>query len=94
MAPPAAEKQAVTSGGEALYFSFTQPSWVEVRDRSGEIVFSQLNQAGSQREISGEPPFSLVVGNASRVTLHVITSYSIHYTKLYESLMTRARRGT
>ncbi len=69
MAPPAAEKQAVTSGGEALYFSFTQPSWVEVRDRSGEIVFSQLNQAGSQREVSGEPPFSLVVGNASRVTL-------------------------
>ncbi len=69
VAPQVAEKRAVPAGGDALYFSFTQPSWVEVRDRSGEIVFSQLNQAGSQREVTGQPPFSLVIGNASRVTL-------------------------
>lgn len=54
----------------ALKFSFTQPSWVEVRDRSGEVVFSQLCQAGSQQEVEGQPPFSLVIGNASNVTLH------------------------
>ena len=52
-----------------LKFSFTQPAWVEVRDRSGEIVFSQLNQAGSQRDIEGRPPFTLVVGNAAYVSL-------------------------
>jgi len=70
MAPAVAEKPvAVPAGDEALHFSFNQPSWVEVRDRSGEIVFSQLNQAGSQREVTGRPPFSMVIGNASRVTL-------------------------
>lgn len=53
----------------ALQFSFTQPSWVEVRDRSGQIIFSQLSQADSQREIQGQPPFALVIGNASHVTL-------------------------
>jgi cytoskeleton protein RodZ len=58
-----------TSSGNGLKFSFTQPSWVEVRDRSGEIIFSQLSQAGSQREIEGRPPFVLVIGNATHVSL-------------------------
>lgn len=60
---------ASLSPGNVLKFSFSQPSWVEVRDRTGEIVFSQLSQAGSQREIEGKPPFDLVIGNASQVTL-------------------------
>ena len=58
-----------SSSGEALVFAFSQPSWVEVRDRSGQIVFSQLSEAGTRREVTGQPPFSLVVGNASHVTL-------------------------
>ena len=52
-----------------LKFNFTKPAWVEVRDRGGEIIFSQLSQAGSQREIEGRPPFALVVGNSTYVTL-------------------------
>ena len=58
-----------TPSGNGLKFSFTQPSWVEVRDRSGEIIFSQLSQAGTQREIEGRPPFVLVIGNATHVSL-------------------------
>ncbi len=58
-----------SSIGKGLKFSFTQPSWVEVRDKSGEIIFSQLNQAGSRQEIDGQPPFALVIGNAGQVTL-------------------------
>lgn len=54
----------------SLQFSFAQPSWVEVRDGNGQIIFSQKNPAGSQREVVGQPPFSLVVGNAAHVTLH------------------------
>ena len=52
-----------------LKFSFSKPSWVEVKDKSGQIVFSQLSPAGSLREVSGQPPFSVVVGNAGNVTL-------------------------
>ena len=53
-----------------LKFGFTQPSWVEVRDRNGQIIFSQKNPAGSQRDVQGQPPFSVVIGNAAHVTLH------------------------
>lgn len=52
-----------------LKFAFAQPSWVEVRDRDGRVIFSQKNAAGSQREVEGQPPFSLVIGNAAHVTL-------------------------
>jgi cytoskeleton protein RodZ len=55
--------------GSVLKLEFSQPSWVEIRDRSGEIIFSQLSQAGSQREVEGRPPFALVIGNATHVTL-------------------------
>jgi cytoskeleton protein RodZ len=57
------------ASGGSLKLSFGQPSWVEIRDRSGQIVFSQLNPAGSQREIEGQAPFTLVIGNASSVTV-------------------------
>jgi cytoskeleton protein RodZ len=69
--PPASPPiQALpTPSGNGLKFSFTQPSWVEVRDRSGDIIFSQLSQAGTQREIEGRPPFVLVIGNATHVNL-------------------------
>jgi cytoskeleton protein RodZ len=63
--------QDAASGGvsSGLKLSFAQPSWVEIRDRSGQIIFSQLNPAGSQRDIEGQPPFALVIGNASNVTV-------------------------
>jgi cytoskeleton protein RodZ len=53
----------------SLKLSFSRSSWVEIRDRSGQVIFSQLNPAGSEREIEGQPPFALVVGNASGVTV-------------------------
>lgn len=53
----------------ALKLRFAQPSWVEIRDRSGQIIFSQLNPAGSERAVDGQPPFALVVGNAAHVSV-------------------------
>ena len=54
---------------DVLKFSFSQPSWVEVRDRTGQVIFSQKNAAGSEREVEGQPPFSVVIGNSKHVTL-------------------------
>ena len=64
---PQRSEKPVTEG--SLVFTFSQPSWVEIRDRTGEIIFSQLSPAGLRREIAGKPPFALVVGNASNVTV-------------------------
>ena len=53
----------------ALNFSFKQAAWLEVRDHTGKVIFSQLNQAGTQRIVEGVPPYSLTIGNASHVVL-------------------------
>ncbi|NJA89935.1 helix-turn-helix domain-containing protein [Rhodocyclus tenuis] len=66
---PAASSTPPAASDAQLTFSFAQPSWVEVRDRSGQIVFSQLSPAGSERRVDGRPPFTLVVGNATHVTV-------------------------
>lgn len=52
-----------------IELSFNRESWVEIRDAEGRIVFSQLNPAGTQRQVEGVAPFSLVIGNAHGVRL-------------------------
>lgn len=59
----------VPDGSRGLHLAFAQPSWVEIRDRSGQVLMSQLNPAGSERALEGQPPFSLVIGNAAHVTV-------------------------
>ncbi len=70
-APASAAPAAAASGTPAarIAFAFDQESWVEVRDRSGKVLTSQLNPAGSSRTVQGDPPFALVIGNASFVHL-------------------------
>lgn len=62
--PPMAEV-----GGQRLLFVFDGDAWVEVKDRSGKVIFYQLNPKGSQQSVRGNPPFSLVIGNAAHVRL-------------------------
>lgn len=56
-------------GERPLQFVFDRESWVEIRDGSGKIIFSQLNQSGSKRRVYGKPPLSVIVGNAHGVRL-------------------------
>jgi cytoskeleton protein RodZ len=48
---------------------FDRESWVEIKDADGRILFSQLNPPGSRRNVVGEAPFSIVIGNATGVKL-------------------------
>lgn len=52
-----------------LHFAFADRSWVEVIDANGRILHSGENPAGSQLDLSGQPPFDIVIGNAGKVTL-------------------------
>ncbi len=56
-------------GGNRLKFTFGQAAWLQVRDGRGQVLVADTNPAGSQREVDGQPPFSLVVGNATQVRL-------------------------
>lgn len=67
---PAKARILVSGTGPAqVRIVFEGDSWVEVRDASGTTIFSRLNTAGTERLIRGNPPLSLVVGNASSVKL-------------------------
>ncbi len=48
---------------------FDEESWVEIKDREGNTIFGQLGTPGTRRSVSGEPPLSVVVGNAGGVQL-------------------------
>ena len=62
---------AATSAAQSanLRLTFGEESWTEVRDKNGNIVSSQLNPAGSELRLSGQGPFTLVVGRASSARL-------------------------
>jgi len=56
-------------GEHLLQLTFDTQSWVEIHDRTGRRIFSRLNAAGTEQTVSGEPPLTLVVGNARGVRL-------------------------
>ena len=53
-----------------LGLQFSQESWVEISDANRRLLFG-LQREGDHREISGEPPFSLLIGNARAVELTI-----------------------
>jgi cytoskeleton protein RodZ len=66
---PEPVKIATPDAGATLKFRFKGESWVEIRDGKGRLLLSRLNPAGSEAEVSGRPPFNVVVGNAPEVQL-------------------------
>lgn len=66
---PASPRVAGGSGRRIL-MAFDRDSWVEVKDGSGRVVFSQLNLGGTTQVIEGRAPFDVVIGNAGHVSVH------------------------
>ncbi len=64
--PVSADMPAVAGHG-VVRLQFDDESWVEIRDRGGNTIFSQLNARGTEKRVSGEPPLTLVIGNAHGV---------------------------
>lgn len=61
--PPATDEVRLS-----LYFA--AESWVEISDNNRRILFG-LQREGIRRELTGEPPFRLLLGNAGGVQLYV-----------------------
>ena len=72
VAPSTAQPAASTAppaGEHRLAFRFSDDSWVEIRDARGRTLMSKLNSAGSQAEVTGRAPFTVIVGNAPGVQM-------------------------
>jgi cytoskeleton protein RodZ len=58
-----AAQQAVPAGGSTVAVKVAQDSWFSIRQKDGKEVFSGLVHAGDTKEVSGEAPFKVTVGN-------------------------------
>jgi cytoskeleton protein RodZ len=65
--PPPPVKAA--RGERRLKFRFKGESWVEIKDAQGRLLMSRLNSPGSEAEVAGRPPFTVIVGNAPDVQM-------------------------
>ncbi|HEU4353496.1 MAG TPA: RodZ domain-containing protein [Burkholderiales bacterium] len=63
-APPAARV-----AGNRLVVRTEGEAWIEIKDSADRMLVSSLNPAGSERVVHGKPPYSLVIGNASQVSV-------------------------
>jgi len=69
-APAVTPTAAPASSEPTLKFVFKGQSWVEVRDAKGRLLLSRLNPPGSDAEVTGKPPFNVIVGNAPEVQVY------------------------
>jgi len=63
------EQKPIPAGVHQLTLRCEVEAWLEVRDGAGRLLVSSLNAAGSERTVRGRPPFELVIGNASGVSV-------------------------
>jgi cytoskeleton protein RodZ len=67
--PPRPRERVAHPDDREVGFVFDEESWVEIRDRNDQTIFSQLNRAGTTRRVSGSPPLYVVVGNSRGVRM-------------------------
>jgi cytoskeleton protein RodZ len=68
-APAAPPEQADAGSQGRIRLEFDSESWVEIKEKDGKTLISQLMPAGGRRTVIGHPPFSVVIGNAAAVRL-------------------------
>lgn len=70
-APAAPETAAapVAASAAKVHLQMAEKTWVEIRDRAGNVLLSQNNPAGSDMQIEGMTPLSLVLGQTRGVQL-------------------------
>ena len=67
----AVQQPVGASGDRVVQVTFSDNCWTDIRDSSGEFRLIGNKQAGEQVELGGEPPYTMVFGNASAVNITV-----------------------
>jgi cytoskeleton protein RodZ len=68
-APAPVAPSTASPGVDRLTVEFLQPSWLEVRDRAGRILYSGTGAAASVQSFEAEGPIGVVIGNAPGVRI-------------------------
>lgn len=67
--PVLAAAPAARVAGHRLVVRTEGEAWIEIKDSADRMLVSSLSPAGSERVVRGRPPYSLVIGNASQVSV-------------------------
>jgi cytoskeleton protein RodZ len=62
-------RRITEAGDQRLNLVFSADCWVEIRSPGGRVLYSNLNQAGTELQLVGEGPFRIQLGYAPGVTL-------------------------
>ncbi|MCP4992399.1 MAG: helix-turn-helix domain-containing protein [Gammaproteobacteria bacterium] len=69
---PTVEVSEVTTDSMAeTMITFQADSWVEIRDSAGDYKLLGIRKAGEKQRLGGTPPYTMVLGNATKVELTV-----------------------
>lgn len=60
---------AGTPGNATIQLKFAQDAWAQVTDAGNQRLASRLYPAGDTVQLSGQPPFAVVIGNAAHVSI-------------------------
>lgn len=72
VASPSAIVSNAAAGNPAsapISVSVTEKTWVNVKDKSGKVIYEKILTAGTADSINGEAPFNVVIGNAKATSL-------------------------
>ena len=67
--PARAADEPAAAGQGRIVLQFDGESWVEIHSGTGKLLVAQLHASGTERVVSGVPPFAVVIGNAQQVRL-------------------------
>ncbi len=62
-------ERATATGRRSIGLRFDGESWVEIRGGNGQLLVQHLHPGGTERVVTGVPPFEMVIGNAQHVRL-------------------------
>ncbi|MSQ19521.1 MAG: DUF4115 domain-containing protein [Betaproteobacteria bacterium] len=61
------EPPVPSASQKRIVLKFEVDSWVQIRSANDETLMNMLNPAGTERVVTGRPPFNLVIGAATGV---------------------------
>ncbi|KGK42204.1 hypothetical protein LH51_08995 [Nitrincola sp. A-D6] len=66
--PDAAVDQTLeSSSSQGLYIRFSDDCWIQIRDASDSLIYSGVAQGGTDLQLEGDEPLSLVIGRRDAV---------------------------
>ncbi|WP_417586026.1 RodZ domain-containing protein [Nitrincola sp.] len=61
------EEAAALSSTQGLYIRFSDDCWIQIRDATDSLIYSGVAQGGSELQLEGDEPLSLVIGRRDAV---------------------------